>query len=152
MVKSHIKFDDYLISIINYSTTKMNYNTKLNTILSILTINFIVLTLFWILLVNVHKYYYWIVSIIILNIQTIIYYTFISWKFYKSQCVYKHYLVSVIFTSILTGLMMWLHRNLVTFDLLSVIIMLLAVQIASIFDIIVYRSVRETFITYKKSV
>ncbi len=47
---------------------------------------------------------------------------------------------------------MWLHRNLVTFDLLSVIIMLLAVQIASIFDIIVYRSVRETFITYKKSV
>ena len=130
----------------------MNYNKKLDTILSILCINVIIFTLLGTLLLQFHKYYSWIISIFVLNIQTILYYTFISWKFYKKQHVYKHYLISVVLTSIFTGIIMLLHRSLVTYDLMTVIIIFIVAQVGSICDIIIYRSVRETFITYKKMV
>jgi len=130
----------------------MNYNNKLDIILAVLCINLIIFTLLGVLLNNINKYYSWIVSIFVLNIQTVIYYTFISWKFYKRQRVYKYYLISVILTSFLSGMMMLLHRSLINYDLMYVIIILLVSQVASLFDIIIYQNIKETFIAYKKSV
>jgi|694.fasta_scaffold16888_3 hypothetical protein len=130
----------------------MNYNKKLDIAIFILSINLLIFTLLTILLQCNHKYYSWIVSIFVLNIQTILYCTFISWKFYKKQKIYKHYIISVIITSFLSGLMMWFHRTLATFDLLTVILILFAAQISSVCDIIIYKSVCETFIAYKKMV
>jgi drug/metabolite transporter (DMT)-like permease len=130
----------------------MNYNNKLDIILAVLCINLIIFTLLGVLLNNINKYYSWIVSIFVLNIQTVIYYTFISWTFYKRQRVYKYYLISVILTSFLSGMMMLLHRSLINYDLMYVIIILLVSQVASLFDIIIYQNIKETFIAYKKSV
>lgn len=125
---------------------------KVDLIIYVFTINIFIFTLLGSLLVFFNKYYAWIISIFVLNIQTILYYNFISWKFYQTQRIYKYYLVSVIITSLLSSIMMWLHRRLAQYDTLYVILILLCAQLASILDVLIYRSIRKISIVNKKCV
>lgn len=127
-------------------------DNKVDLIIYVLSINIITFTLLGTLLSIFNKSVGWIISIFVLNIQTILYYNLISWKFYKTQCIYKYYLISVIVTSFLSGLMMWLHRSSKIYDTLYVVYILLCSQFTSILDVLIYRSIRKMATSNKKSV
>jgi hypothetical protein len=119
------------------------FKCNINFILLILIINVVIITLLKLSLNLFKPSNIWFISIILLNIQTLLTTSIISYPFYNYHRIYRFYLTSIIITSIFSGFLFWFYVNNTKLDIIIVIISIYLGLIVNILDLVVFRTIYE---------
>jgi len=126
----------------------LKFKCNINFILLILIINTIIITLLKLSLHLFKPTNIWFFSIILLNIQTLLTTSAISYPFYNYHRIYRFYLTSIILTSILSGFLFWFYINNTKLDIIIIIIFIYLGLIVNILDLVVFRTIYEISYRY----
>jgi hypothetical protein len=128
-------------------------NRKTDLIIYILLINVFIFSTLYLSFISINnKLYAWIISIFLLNIQTLLFCSMISWQFYNKQCIYTYYLSSIIITALFSSILMWAFLYKFVVDIPLLIIIFISTQLASTLDLFIYNQIHRTYINHKKRV
>ena len=125
------------------------FKCNINFFLCVLMINISIITLLRLSLYFKNASYVWFSSILLLNIQTFLTTSIISFPFYSYHKIYRFYLTSVIITSILSGFLFLLYISKYHLDISIILIIIYLGLLVNIFDLVVFKTIYE--ITYRNN-